>query len=176
MRPCPSPIQWRDELSLDMPLMDRTHQDFIALLARLDEAEDSDLRALWREMVDHTATHFGQEDGWMQRTGFATGNCHATQHQVVLDTLREAERQVAEGRYDNGLLRVLTRDLAKWFDQHAQAMDAALALHLRSVGFDPHTGEVALPGALPVQAIQGCGGACSTPGVTEPGQPQPVSA
>jgi hypothetical protein len=41
-------------------------------------------------------------------------------------------------------------------------MDASLALHLRSIGFDPATGEVALPDALPKELIHGCGGAtCS---------------
>ena len=42
-------------------------------------------------------------------------------------------------------------------------MDAALALHLRSVGSDPVTGQVKLPESLPAQAIDGRGGsACTT--------------
>ena len=41
-------------------------------------------------------------------------------------------------------------------------MDAALALHLRRVGFDPATGVVRAPQALPGELIHGCGGAtCS---------------
>ena len=48
-------------------------------------------------------------------------------------------------------------------------MDAALALHLRSVGFDPLTGTVALPQALPAGLIHGCGGAgCSDSETGEP--------
>jgi hypothetical protein len=42
-------------------------------------------------------------------------------------------------------------------------MDAALALHLRGVGFDPATGIVHAPQALPLEEIHGCGGAsCSS--------------
>ena len=49
-----------------------------------------------------------------------------------------------------------------WFPQHAQAMDAALALHLRGVGFDPATGVVNMPQLLPREVIHGCGGSsCS---------------
>ena len=53
-------------------------------------------------------------------------------------------------------------ELGKWFPQHAQSMDAALALHLRRLGYDPQTGIVSAPHALPQALIEGCGGAsCS---------------
>jgi hypothetical protein len=58
------------------------------------------------------------------------------------------------------MIRQLARDLAAWVPQHAQTMDAALALHLRNVGFDPLTGQVAHQERLPAQAITGCGGHC----------------
>ena len=51
----------------------------------------------------------------------------------------------------------MARQLAVWLPLHAQAMDAALALHLRRVGFDPATGVVHAPDALPAELIQGCG-------------------
>jgi hypothetical protein len=54
-------------------------------------------------------------------------------------------------------------ELAVWFVQHAQTMDAALALHLRSVGFDAASGEVRMPQALPAAPVHGCGSAaCAT--------------
>ena len=46
-------------------------------------------------------------------------------------------------------IRIMTGELAQWFPQHAQMMDASLALHLRRVGFDPVTGVVHAPDALP---------------------------
>ena len=70
------------------------------------------------------------------------------------------------------VLRVMASELALWFPQHAQSMDASLALHLRRVGFDPATGVVHAPTALPEALIHGCGGAtCSdsgAPGAAEP--------
>ena len=65
--------------------------------------------------------------------------------------------------YERSLrLRDLARELGVWFTQHAQSMDAALALHLRGVGYDPVSGRVLHPEALPTQEITGCGGSCSS--------------
>jgi hypothetical protein len=38
------------------------------------------------------------------------------------------------------VVRQMADELAIWFPHHAQSMDAALALHLRSVGYDEQTG------------------------------------
>ncbi|MGH2140650.1 hypothetical protein, partial [Enterococcus faecalis] len=48
------------------------------------------------------------------------------------------------------------------FPQHAQTMDAGLALHLKSVGYDPATGHISEPESLPALAISGCGGSCGS--------------
>lgn len=156
-------LEWSDALSLDLPLMDDTHQEFVQLLTQLEQASDEALMPLWQALIDHTEAHFGQEDRWMAATRFASGNCHAVQHKVVLQVLREAHQQVSEGREGAPLLRRLTRELAIWFPQHAQSTDAALALHLRRVGFDPLTGQVNAPEALPADLIEGCGGHSCSP-------------
>lgn len=157
-------LEWSDALSLDLPSMDNTHREFVALLALVEEAPDATIAQHWCDLIDHTEAHFGQEDRWMAATRFASGNCHTTQHRVVLDTLREAGRLVASGEHGPALLRKLTKELGEWFTQHAQSMDAALALHLRRVGYDPVTGALRVPEALPEALIEGCGsGACSTP-------------
>ena len=97
----------------------------------------------------------------MQATGFAPENCHSTQHKVVLQVLREGARK---GRDDGDLavIRQMAHELTLWFPHHAQTMDAGLALHLKSVGYDPATGQLASPDALPTGALTGCGsGSCS---------------
>lgn len=153
-------LLWSEALELGLPFMDDTHQEFVDLLARCEAAGDAALSAVWRELVDHTADHFGREDEWMKATGFASGNCHAVQHKVVLQVLREGAARAEDG--DLAPVRQMIRELAIWFPQHAQSMDAALALHLRGVGYDPATGEVRMPQALPAEQIHGCGGACSS--------------
>lgn len=153
-----STLVWSEALSLSMPVMDTTHQEFVDLLAQVDQADDATLLSKWEELVAHTEDHFGREDEWMKATGFAAGNCHSTQHAVVLDVLREGTRQGRQGQL--APIRQIANELALWFPHHAQNMDFGLALHLKSMGYDPQTGCVAQPDKLPEQAITGCGGHC----------------
>lgn len=155
-------LQWSEALALGLDFMDDTHREFVELLAACARADDAALAAAWDALVDHTDRHFAQEDRWMERTGFSSTNCHSTQHRVVLQVLREGAAQLAAG--NRAPARQMVRELALWFPQHAQTMDAALALHLRGVGFDAATGEVRRPEALAEAPIHGCGGVyCSTP-------------
>lgn len=156
-------LEWTGALVLDLAEMDRTHQEFVDLLAQVEAAPDSHLTPLWAELVTHTEAHFGQEDAWMRSTGFSSSNCHSLQHKVVLQVMREGLHSGLDGKLEP--VREMARELAAWFPAHAQSMDAALALHLRSIGFDPVTGQVQMPQALPAQPIEGCGGAsCSGQG------------
>lgn len=153
-------LVWSDALALDLPEMDDTHREFVDLLALVEASADDALVASWQALVVHTEDHFGREDQWMENTRFSSSNCHSMQHNVVLQVMREGTKRGEAG--DLALVRQLAHELGIWFPQHAQSMDAALALHLRNVGYDPVTGLVSMPDALPQSAIHGCGGAtCS---------------
>ena len=64
-------LQWSEELALDLPQMDHTHQEFVALLQAVESADDAALIGAWEDLVAHTDAHFAQEDRWMQATRFA---------------------------------------------------------------------------------------------------------
>jgi hemerythrin-like metal-binding protein len=150
-------LEWSDALALDLPSMDATHREFVALLTQMEAAADEDLLAHWLVLVAHTNDHFSREDQWMQNTRFSSSNCHRVQHKVVLQVMREG---LTSGEAGNlGVIRQMAQELAIWFPQHAQSMDAALALHLRRIGYDPLTGTVNMPEGLPREVIHGCGGA-----------------
>ena len=150
-------LQWSEELALDLPRMDETHQEFVQLLQAVQAADDAGLPAAWQALVEHTAEHFAQEDRWMQATRFAAGNCHSQQHQQVLNIMRDGTERARKGRLVE--LRLMAAELAVWLPQHIDAMDAGLAHHLRQVGYDPATGHIAHPEALPHEPLQGWGGA-----------------
>ena len=158
----PSSLLWSDSLALGLDVMDETHREFVALLKLVDQAAELDLLPAWQRVVDHTQDHFDREDQWMRSTGFSSSNCHTMQHQVVLQVMREVAHRVQQSR-DLAMLREMSQQLGEWFLHHAQSMDAALALHLRTAGFDPLTGVVSMPEALPADVIQGCGGSACGP-------------
>ncbi|MFT3718733.1 hemerythrin domain-containing protein [Pseudorhodoferax sp.] len=154
-------LEWSDRLALGLDAMDETHQEFVELLAAVEAADDAALLPAWQALVAHTQEHFDREDAWMRATGFAPNNCHSMQHAVVLQVMREGLLARAEDRL--AAVRHMAQELAPWFVQHAQTMDAALALHLRSVDFDPACGTVRLPQALPAAPVTGCGSAACSP-------------
>jgi hemerythrin-like metal-binding protein len=156
-------LTWNDDLTLGQARMDATHIEFVDLLNAVAAAvaEPARAAAALAALVDHTDAHFAQEERWMAALGFAPQNCHAFQHEAVMNVLREVQhRHAAEG--DRALVERLVAELAAWFPQHAQMMDAALAQTMAERGYDPETGALACPPAPEAELITGCGsGSCS---------------
>ncbi len=154
-------LTWNESLALQHTQMDATHLEFVDLLAATDAAlagPDAPLLLRFQALVEHTVEHFAQEERWMQATGFAPENCHAAQHQAVLGVMQECALRAADpDEPDFEPLRVAVGELASWFPQHAQFMDAALAQHLQVVGFDAATGACSLAPPTDTAGHSGCG-------------------
>ena len=153
--------KWSDALALGLPVMDDTHEEFFQMLAALIAALDNQVVDRWSELVIHTQAHFAREDQWMTATGFSSSNCHISQHHAVLEVMLETLGRGRAG--ETTLVRQVAHELGSWFPQHVQGMDAALALHLRGVGYDAATGIVHIPQAVPAEALHGCGSAACSP-------------
>ena len=136
-------LRWSDALSLDMPAMDDGRRTFVELLDWAHEANDARLVEHWRRLFTHTARVFEQEDRWMNATAFSSAHLHSTQHKVVLQVMHEGLTAGESG--DLATIRKMAAELGPWFANHAQSMDAALALHLRKTGYDPVTGVLSMP-------------------------------
>ena len=151
-----SPLAWTPALGLDMPVMDDTHEACVALLAEVAQAPDETLLSHWALLIDHTQEHFDREDQWMLASGFAPDNCHTSQHSIILQVMREGGKRGLQGELD--LVRQMGHELGLWLANHIQSMDAALALHLRSAGFDAQSGTFTQPVTVSSEGLQGCGG------------------
>ncbi|MFO1337841.1 MAG: hemerythrin domain-containing protein [Burkholderiaceae bacterium] len=159
-------LTWSDDLALDHPQMDTTHEEFVALLGAAEAAvavSREAALAAYEALVEHTVGHFGQEDRWMAASGFAPENCHSYQHAQVLGLMHEVTR-LAREQGDFGPLERVLPELGQWFRMHAQSMDAALASHLDQIGYDTATGTIARAPAA--QGMTGCGGASCSPATT----------
>lgn len=130
-------VEWSEALRLDYPPMDEVHHEFVDLLAMAQAAPDAALPQAWSAVIDHTVQHFGREDEWMRRTRFAAAENHIMQHKVVLNVLREGLALARTGQLQ--AVREMAGELAVWFAKHTQSLDAALALHMRSVPTQPPT-------------------------------------
>ncbi len=154
-------LSWTNNLVLNQPTLDTTHQEFVELLNAFGDALDAKIDALpaYHALLTHTEAHFAMEEDWMARCGFDPQNCHASQHAMVLNVMREALRYANELN-DREPLNILRTELAGWFPQHAEMMDAALVFTMEQLGFDPTTGE-RREAAVAESASAGCGsGSC----------------
>lgn len=135
-------LAWTDKLVLNQPMLDTTHEEFVGLLNAFGDALDAGEDALpaYHALLAHTEAHFAMEEDWMARCGFDPQNCHSSQHKMVLNVMREALRYATELK-DREPLNILRTELAGWFPQHAEMMDAALVFTMEQLGFDPVTGE-----------------------------------
>jgi hemerythrin-like metal-binding protein len=129
-----SHLEWSDALHLGQPVMDATHQEFVELLNRFGAAEEADRLARLDEFIAHTEAHFRQEEACMEAMQFPPLACHRTEHEGVLEVMREVRKRIAGGESHYGA--VLAKAIAEWFPLHAQSMDTVLALFIRQAGFD----------------------------------------
>ena len=60
--------------------------------------------------------------------------CHRAEHDRVLAVMADIRKRVERG--DHFLGRRLMEELPAWFVNHVNGMDAALAFHLATIGFD----------------------------------------
>ncbi len=122
-------IQWTPELALNHGEMDATHQEFVALLNRVADAEAAEIVRELDTLIAHTEAHFAQEQQWMEDAAFPPLHCHVHEHEGVLEIAREVRKRVAEG--ETHLAGVLAKAVAEWFTHHAASMDLILATFLR---------------------------------------------
>ena len=124
-------IAWSESFALQQPRMDRTHQEFVALLQRLAEAAEhgtDGLDALLAELAEHSVAHFNDENERMAATAFPPAHCHLGEHEGVIGICKEVRGRVEAGEYELG--RVLARELDPWFRNHLATMDRMLAYWL----------------------------------------------
>jgi len=127
-------LEWSAALELNAPVMDDTHREFVALLNALGEASDGDLLSRMDAFIAHTEQHFAMEEQWMTESAFPPYGCHKGEHDNILEVVREVRKRIVAGELHFGA--TLATALAEWFPQHAQSMDAVLALYLREKKFD----------------------------------------
>jgi len=135
-------LGWHPDLELGVDRMDATHREFVDLLGALDDAPDHGLLAALDRLIGHTVEHFGQEDRWMEASGFGP-MCHRGEHQRVLEVMRLVRERVAAD--DFALGRKLALELGRWFEHHASTMDTILVSHMVEAGFDPTSCDPAVP-------------------------------
>ena len=126
-------LQWQEAFSVGVPSIDAEHRELIELIGGFqrkliehdpaERAEDEFVNHLG-ETLAHITAHFALEEKLMRDFSYDRYYEHKTDHELLLDELRDIMDAVEEQRdIDHDLLG---RTLGDWFGRHFQTEDARL--------------------------------------------------
>lgn len=119
--------------------MDDLHRDFRDILLQLAAPEGAEYGDLLLKLHEHLLEHCATEERWMKGSDFPSCACHRQEHEMLLEVVSEVRRRFDAGDVD--VVKRLADELPRWFEIHANTMDAALAFHLRERGGEPQPAE-----------------------------------
>ncbi len=95
-------LEWRDEFSLNVKLIDDQHKELIRLANLLHEAaenhwDDGIVEELIEGITAHAATHFTDEEAVFRNAGYPKIAYHEQEHQVLVQELMELKEDLALG-------------------------------------------------------------------------------
>ena len=120
-----APLVWNDSLLLGDPEMDAVHEEFVACIGVLMQAQECDVGAALAVLEHQATSHFEMEDTWMRENDFPARECHINEHAAVLASIAGVRELVAGGEVSRAY--ELAQALADWFPGHADYLDSALA-------------------------------------------------
>ena len=125
-------IEWKEEFSVGVPDVDHEHRELIALINQIHDrlgraGSDMTIAEFLGEVYARIAAHFALEEKIMQSRRYDRYGDHKTDHERLLDDLREIMDEYEEDReYDENRL---ARRLGDWFTLHFKTHDARLHQH-----------------------------------------------
>ena len=130
-----------DYPQVELDFMNRDHAEFVelreALLSMLArKAGPAEVDALLDRLLEHTRSHFAEENRLMQETGFPPYPMHKGEHDRVLDDLESRIARWKAGRDTKALNDWLEVGLVDWFVSHVSTMDYITARFIKAQGKD----------------------------------------
>lgn len=119
-----------------VPSMNDTHLEESLLINKLeDAAQSSNIKLtleMLKELLEHTTTHFAQEESIMQESGFFEYNSHKAEHDRHLNELKSIIKYFDERRDPNAIMAYIKGNLKAWMIDHVKTMDTVMAEHSKS--------------------------------------------
>jgi len=122
-----------DSLKVGCTSIDQRHEEIYALFDQLKAAPDTEFLFRFEAVIDHTRTHFAEEEGDMENIDYPNRSEHKAEHQKALDEMNYFLHKAKSGRMM--FAKAYARDrLGDWFRNHLLNMDSDLARVLNKNG------------------------------------------
>jgi hemerythrin-like metal-binding protein len=124
-----APLKWKPEYSVGDPAVDQEHQELIDLVntaasAILDGRPGADIERSLGDVLLAISAHFAHEETQMRRAHYDQLTEHKTDHERLLDELRDIMDQT--GGYQASTADRLVAILESWFTDHSRIHDSRL--------------------------------------------------
>ena len=118
-----------------IPSMNDTHLDETLIINRLETAaKDNNTEAvpeILKELLEHTATHFFDEEDMMEEALFPAFKTHKSEHDRHLHELRSVIKYFEEHKDTRAISAYIEGNLTPWLKHHIETMDTITAQFLQ---------------------------------------------
>ncbi len=126
-------VLWRDDFSVGVASIDHEHRELIALINQIFEHLDGGDRDAVADELGETyariSAHFALEEQMMRAETYDQYPDHKTDHERLLDDIREIMDAYEDGTYAERK-EALAERLQHWFVDHFKTKDARLHRHV----------------------------------------------
>ncbi|MBF0582648.1 MAG: bacteriohemerythrin [Magnetococcales bacterium] len=114
-------LQWCEEMSVGIPLLDNDHVGLITLINQLDMySKHSDpvaVELVLDELYNYTCRHFSREEAFLREMGFPHLVAHSRQHGDFANRVTELRKNCLSGQVP-AMAEALTELMSHWLAEH----------------------------------------------------------
>ena len=134
-------IEWDDNLSVGVDLIDEQHKMLIQRIKDLSDAVVSSRGAgqigkTLGFMIDYTEFHFSTEEKHMNELGYPRFDIHKDQHEEFKSTLNHMVTEFEEDGATAQLSEGVNTYLINWLVKHINSIDSKFGEFLQEKGFE----------------------------------------
>ncbi|WP_304545876.1 bacteriohemerythrin [Sulfurimonas microaerophilic] len=119
----------KDELHINIPLMDEKHDEFLQILSLIKSCTSKQFLPLFAELIEHTREHFSFEEKLMDKYEFYAKTEHKEEHKNLLS---EMEYFYAQAQKMPMFGKAYINDYAyDKFKRHVINIDSQFAMFLK---------------------------------------------
>ena len=118
-------LEWKDEYSVGVELIDAQHKMFVGIINELYEAivakkDKEALDNIFKQLVAYTQFHFQTEERYFDEFKYEGAEEHKTAHKALIDQVAELQQQKTDIMDDPFKLMDFLED---WLIDHIMGMD-----------------------------------------------------
>ncbi len=119
----------KDDLRLNISVMDATHDEFLNILSKMTSCHDADFMPLFEEMIEHTKEHFAFEEDIMNKYDFYDKKEHFDEHINLLGEMEYFYNKAKKiPQFGKSYINDYTYEK---FKRHVINIDSQLAMFLK---------------------------------------------